>query len=36
MLLTWLHQFVGDSLYLRKVLNVEAFILLDAIWTAYL
>lgn len=26
MLLTWLHQFVGDSLYLRKALNVFFFI----------
>jgi hypothetical protein len=32
MVLTWLNQFVGESLYLRKVINVEAFILLVVVW----
>ena len=32
MLLSWLHQFAGDSLYHRKALNVFFFLMLALVW----
>jgi hypothetical protein len=32
LILTWLHQAVGDSLYLRKCLNLFLFLMLPIIW----
>ncbi|HNP29158.1 MAG TPA: hypothetical protein PKK23_08955 [Nitrospirales bacterium] len=32
LVLSWVHQFVGDSLYLRKALNVFFFLMLGLVW----
>ncbi|MEO7860392.1 MAG: hypothetical protein ABIU05_08085 [Nitrospirales bacterium] len=32
MLLSWVHQFVGDSLYHRKAVNVFFFLMLAVVW----
>jgi hypothetical protein len=32
LLLSWMHQFVGDSLYYRKALNVFVFLMLALVW----
>jgi hypothetical protein len=34
LLLTWVHQLVGDSLFARKALNLAMFLLLAAVWLA--
>lgn len=34
MLLSWVHQFVGDSLYHRKAVNVLVFLMLAVVWFA--
>ena len=34
LLLAWVHQFVGDSLFLRKAVNILFFLILGVVWYA--